>query len=581
MAYEGWFTFGGTEIINGPRTAAYIRGLLPSMRVKDVCADECSCDHLAAFLGDNPYASPLADDAPWVDPARPESYEFLGCYPVDVENLTDGTTVATTLDSLTDGGWVTTRRDGIRDVLFTVALFSTTEAGDDYGVTWLKAALEGACEGSGCVNTTQLCFLSACVDPETFSGRLVTTEHRLADWRLFKSKWTSRTINLEQQDSWAELEVLGSCGEVEWELTIRGEAGNHMVLRHDGGEDLILLDGSAQTVRVTTAGTRIQVAIPDVSDYASWGEATDPGALADYAHFTDTTSAVPGGAQAAWTQFTTIPLPVEIIQVVSNARVETTDDECAAEFMRYLRRVSHTDGPRTRRKEVTSDGGILRTMDFVLTAEKPAVFTEPVLVAKGAGNSLVPMAVPYRTLRLQENINDCVQSPVKQVLDPLGKIVPPPPPPSLSYSPDIEPLPPSKNPYAVLIPASTIPMWLNAVPIVKITAGKKDVRGVRVRFFPVPLESYLPSDIDPCSACGSFQIEYIPAGAQFTFDGTEERGTISVGGIEQSAEHLLAGDGGVGGISWPELSCGISYMVLIDSREQELSDVEILMAVRS
>lgn len=590
MAYEGWFSYGGTEIINAQRTAAYVKAMLPNATVHDICGGECSCDHLHAFLGDNPYASPLADDAPWTDPDRIESYEFLGLYPLDVTNLTDGTTVAQIVEGLGDGGWISSRRARPREVLFSVAMFSTTEAGDDYGQAWLKAALDGSCEDETCTTSTQLCFLSSCADPEEFTGRVVKTEHPLSDWKLYHAGWRKRTIDLRAQDSYAEVGVPGSCGEVEWELQVRGQAGNHFAVRHTDREDeIFLLDGGVQEFRITSTNTKLRLGIPDVTGMASWRSPDteaehDAATLLGWAESADGGSLnAAGGQQAAWDNFTAIPLPLEIVRLVSNARYSNTDDECAKEFMRYLRRVGHTDGPRTRSVQRTRDGGIIRTLEFVLTAETPAIYGEPVLAAKGSSSKIVAMAVPYRTQRLQTNIGDCVPVPIKQVLDPQGPVIPPPPVPSLTQAderPDAD-IPPSKNPYAVMIPASTIPQWLNAVPVVNITAGKKAVRKARVRFFPIPLDSYLPTDIDPCSACGSFQIDYLPAGATFTFDAADHRATVTTGGLVQSGEHLLTGDQGRGGVTWPMLSCGIPYMVVIDSREQALSDVEIFMVERS
>lgn len=601
MAYESWFTLGGTEIINGPRTRAYISSLLPSARVHDLCQSECGCDHLHAFLGDAPYASPLADDAPWTDPERPESYEFLGAYPLGITNLTDGTVESAVVQGFDDGGWVVNRRHAAREVAFSVALFSTTEDGDTYGFDWLKAVLEGSCEDDGCGGTsTQLCFLSACADPAEFTGRIVSTRHSLSDWTLYRSSWTGRTLNLNEQASWAEISVPGSCGEIEWTVTLQGEAGNRFVARHSDREEVFVLDGGVQEFRITTLNDTLRLGIPDVSGMASWQEPDteaelDAMTLADMAQHIDSTITVPGGMQSAWDQYTTIPLPLTIMEVYSDARFERTTDECAEEFLRFLRRVKHTDGPRTRQVQTMPSGGIVRTVDFILTAEKPHVFGNPVLVAKGTDSDVVAMAVPYRTQRLSQNIPDCVEQPVTQVIDPSGHIIPPPPAPSLKQIRPRSEGPPgtvvldrtggggasSTLPYAVMIPASTIPQWLNTVPIVSITAGPSAVRRVRVRFFPVPLDSYLPSDIDPCSACGSFQIDYLPAGATFTFDATEERTTVSTGGIVQPANNLVSGDKGVGGATWPLLSCGIPYMVLIDSRGQELSDVELHMVVRS
>ena len=140
MAWEGYLSFGGTEIINAPRTVAYLRHALPHINVADPCDGDCSCEHLPALLNEKEYASPIVDDAPWVDIDRPESFNFYGAYPLGISGIDDDTVQAEVVEALGDGGWITSRRRGVKEVVVEAALFSADDEADHYGISWLKAA---------------------------------------------------------------------------------------------------------------------------------------------------------------------------------------------------------------------------------------------------------------------------------------------------------------------------------------------------------------------------------------------------------------------------------------------------------
>ena len=81
MAWPAYYSLDGSEIINGPRTEAYARAcwclLVPAATSRTTTSPRCSVD--------GPYRSPLQDDAPWADVDHPESHDFSGVYPLDID----------------------------------------------------------------------------------------------------------------------------------------------------------------------------------------------------------------------------------------------------------------------------------------------------------------------------------------------------------------------------------------------------------------------------------------------------------------------------------------------------------------
>jgi hypothetical protein len=582
--FDGWFTFAGNEVINNPRFNAYVEQTLPHLTVHTDCASGCTCEHLASFVGDKPYATPMIDDAPWVDVNRQESFGFLGIRSLGVTGLMDDSRTADIVPALGDGGWITGRRREPKEVRFSVLLAAKTEESMHYGEQWLKSVLDGEC-ADGCTPTAQLCFLTDCIDPETFAGVVRRAEHSLAEWRTKDSSWQSNSLVMHSTESWGKLAVTGSCGSVEWELKIRGEAGVKFVLEHDGFADVHTFDGSLQTFYVATSDAEVTIRpLDDLSGYATWSE---PSSTAEYpnedvaTHF-DTLPRQGVSVQSRWSQVSTMPVVMQIAQVITFARYELTDDECANEFYRYLRRVACIDGPRVRRTATPHGGGVLKWVEFTIASEVPYLFGAPIIAASGPSTNIVEQVTPFKVVRLAGNIEECDRVEPGPLLDPLQAIQPPPPAAATSINDTFRnsQIKAAQNrPHALVIPADTVPQWANVVPIVSITAAT-DVRFVRVRFLPMPFESLAPTDLDPCSACGSFEIAYIPAGATFVIDGTDMTGSAEIGGTSRDANHLLTSLTGTGTPSWPTLTCGVGYLCVIDTRDQSLSSVKIELVAR-
>lgn len=160
MAWEGFFTYAGTEIINVARVEQYAEaagfGWFTPLY---------NNPSLPYLLGDGMrYSNPLQDDAPWTDPDIPESYEFHGIYPLEVAGIEDSTRASDVVESTKDGGIPGRLRHATKEVVFNVVLLAENDAAANYGFQWLKQALLGSPCGDSAnspCNGADLCYLSA------------------------------------------------------------------------------------------------------------------------------------------------------------------------------------------------------------------------------------------------------------------------------------------------------------------------------------------------------------------------------------------------------------------------------------
>lgn len=142
----GWMSFDGTEIINSARLAAYLARSPCDPGAVSICVP---CPDLIAEVSTPPFVNPVADAAPWYDPAVPISGEFLGIGGIDIEGL-----------------WMHPSEvvDGVivRDMTMRVVLAGYSEAAVSYGLAWLAMALTGSyCPTGSCIGG-QMCVAVAC-----------------------------------------------------------------------------------------------------------------------------------------------------------------------------------------------------------------------------------------------------------------------------------------------------------------------------------------------------------------------------------------------------------------------------------
>lgn len=595
MAYEGWMSFAGTEIFSAPRTLAYVRSELPTVKIDDSCGSDCGCDNLPGLLGDHPYNTPLIDDAPWIDHDRPESYDFLGLYPLGITGLTDDTVEIESLDAVGDGGWFTSRRRAMREVHVKGVLMSRSLEGAHYGETWLKAALEGSCDNSCGMPTDTLCFLTACVDPSDFGGRSVRRRHISSDWVLSDgAHWVeSGVLRFPTTGAWARLTVPGTaCGPVEWELDLDvRKGGQNLLIEHDGVVDVHWVQTGQDYLKVTTQGTEITLRAAPVDfnqsqQGASW--TSKPAYLAgESAHFTRDVT-LPYDNDASWGTLDASDTPVDVELsfdvMYSRSFTETGDEECLKDLLRHLNRVLRTEGPIFGREEHLGSGGVIRNVSFTLTAENPYVYGEMGVIISGSLEGPRDDHADFYFGRLPSVIDACTPADKTSgvIYDPARGAFPKPPTPPMTRNAFRDKVVAvSEPPYAVLIPDYLISQWQVVVPRLEVTAKGNDLRFVTVRFFPVPLDSTILTEVDPCSACGEFEIAYVPEGGTFIADASMDAATIERPGFTTAvANHLLTDANGVGRAVWPELSCGSAYLMVVDTHGQKVHDVRLSLAAR-
>ncbi len=178
MAYEGWFRFGGNEVINNERA----RGIASTAACPMFWLKGPRCTTLQAALGDLPYTADNLPDAPWYDLSMPDvSGRFYGVFALSVAGLNDSTRSASVTEGIDDGAVVGRTRKGSRQVRVRAILLARGRDALDYGVAWLNASLDpDACgqHGTGC-GSTDLEFLTdcppareECETPEAYAARV-------------------------------------------------------------------------------------------------------------------------------------------------------------------------------------------------------------------------------------------------------------------------------------------------------------------------------------------------------------------------------------------------------------------------
>jgi hypothetical protein len=555
VAYEGWLSFAGTEIINNDRCRAYASALAPNLQMT-VSGDEDN-DTLRKMIDDEPYRTPMLDDAPWVDPDDPDTYDFCGVMGLSVVGLSDSTRAATITENTGDGGGVGGKRKGTRSIRYSALLVGGTQAAVEAGQAWLSSVLEGDCDAD--CNGSDACYLQALTDPQDW-GDLVTDPVPISSLTTNGAKgtydhgtglWSPKT-STEELRAPAITRPL-PCDEVVWNWTFTGVPGTRINLRSysENGkvfEDWLTIDSDGSASR----------SISDLNDGKT-------------------------------TSYCGIRLQIGSSVTVNKVTVTTRDSAlntaCFDHYMRQVREASCIDGP-TATSEYNPSCGALRQVEFTIASNKPWQFGVVKVVASQSNlHSTMSTDQSLGVWRLKKTISaEKYPTPPSLVIDPACPKVPTPPRASATFT-DCKPSVNWYASYGISIPGAMIPLWHDAVPQLFLSTGEKAARGVRVRFYPRPLGTLQDAeDIDPQSSCGEFVIDYIPAHATFTLDGLNHTAWIKLPGkaVLNPANHLLSGLTASSLFEWPVLTCGTDYMAIIDvdGENHSVTKVELRLATR-
>lgn len=230
MAWNGYFTYAGNEIINLPRTEVYARDTI-WFRPSDEGTD------LPTMTGVGSYHTPLSDNAPWTDPDITASYDFLGLYPLDVSGVDDSTVTSTVVESTRDGGTPGRVRRSTKTVVFNVLLLATSDCGADYGLRWLQSVLIGSACGNQSTqscNGDDLCYLSC----EPVLGETSSTDTVTANDCLNMLSRSLRRVVFNSGPN-VTLKRSLSDGSAMWMVTFTAVAGNP----HEFGIEVPLVEG--------------------------------------------------------------------------------------------------------------------------------------------------------------------------------------------------------------------------------------------------------------------------------------------------------------------------------------------------
>lgn len=135
-----WIRLDGVEIANWARTSEYLAAGLAGPRLH--LHESCGCGYLYRVDGQQrTFHSPSLDPAPWYDPLRPESSQFLGLVINNIQN--DPVTTHSVSDLVGPfGGSVLSPTQTIgRRLTVTGSIVASSCAGRDYGVEWLSDRL--------------------------------------------------------------------------------------------------------------------------------------------------------------------------------------------------------------------------------------------------------------------------------------------------------------------------------------------------------------------------------------------------------------------------------------------------------
>lgn len=134
--------YGCTPVADNARTYAYHLWACANDLYPEACVptlEDCSCE-----LDDplDPFVDPVSDDAPWYDPAVPESADFLGMMILRVDGARDSTYTRDSFDAFNNGSILSRPRIVGKSFAVRALILSTSCEGNDYGIEWVRRVLE-------------------------------------------------------------------------------------------------------------------------------------------------------------------------------------------------------------------------------------------------------------------------------------------------------------------------------------------------------------------------------------------------------------------------------------------------------
>lgn len=156
---DPWLRLDGIELANVARTLDYLRFGAAGPGIGNVSPSFCG---VLYRLDGSPlvYQNPVDDPAPWYDPLRPESSQFLGLVvtAMDVQSITKRAPVD--LPGAYGGSTIGPRQTIGRRINVTASMVTSSKSGAEYGLEWLAQVLGSA--GCDTCGVSELEFRRTC-----------------------------------------------------------------------------------------------------------------------------------------------------------------------------------------------------------------------------------------------------------------------------------------------------------------------------------------------------------------------------------------------------------------------------------
>ncbi len=198
--FQGYLRFAGREVINVDRTMAYIKAGFGQPGV-DFESPVEGYEGIASAVGDDPYQTPVADQAPWFDVARPETHGFAGVLPLGITGMGGSTRSVSTAERIGNGGVALAQRHASRTMAVSALLVGTSTESLHAGLEWLTTVLHRTCEdGASAVGCGGAPLEAFTVNPgpvgpvEDYEAALVVHDVPVtASWRVYDGLFDSTT----------------------------------------------------------------------------------------------------------------------------------------------------------------------------------------------------------------------------------------------------------------------------------------------------------------------------------------------------------------------------------------------------
>lgn len=599
--FEGYMRFGGVEVVNVARAAAYAKaGCVPD----DFDVDpQVPCEGLADALGHAAYTMPALDAAPWFDAGNPDTHWFGGVIPLEVGGLDGSTRKAEVGERLGDGGVVTLARRTTRTIPVSALLIGRDAASVHAGLEWLTTVLSQGCDStdSGCGQAgARLELFTQCpgpvVETENDTAPVVAYPQDPAGaWLQAGGRWEPGALafRVDAGTTGGDVVVDGGTPASTSGGVDGGAPGTSFTGTTDGGnpgsEPVVGLLATPQTIPcrsfvsvswvVAPLGAEAEVSTGAVDRYGEtlWrsGPRILTGPTTITREFTDEEWIEDGWRAAIWSNAPGLT----VTSVTVRYRPSVSREACIAPYRRAYENVSLVEAPQVVKtyESNDSDGRIVQ-VEWTWVAADPYRYAEPLeLIRDLPGSQNAPPAAV--TLGVTSRFLGQVPGV------PAGQVTDCPRPVSSAGTCGMDPtyptfqLPPAgpvvKDP-AVVRPTSydrtTVTLERSVVPnggagALSLTIRSLDgtaKRGIRVRLY-VGDDFGDVTDVTECSFESELWVDYLRGSSTLVIDGPSRSvSVICPDGSVADARTAVRGPYG-GAFRFPEVRCDRRYFLALDT----------------